>query len=92
MNNTYGVFLGFGMGWILYGLVNLVFSSKRLTRKLEKRLSEYEIEESCRKILLIRILAMVALSLWAWFAPYEKLIESTIGLFFVFSLESYLSK
>lgn len=44
------------------------------------------------KILLVRILAMVALSLWAWFAPYEKLIESTIGLFFVFLLESYLSK
>lgn len=56
MNNTFGVFLGFGMGWILYGLVNLVFSSKKLTRKLEKRLSEYEIEESCRKSLISGIL------------------------------------
>ena len=44
------------------------------------------------KILLIRIFIVAALSLWAWFAPYEKLIESTIGLFFFFLLESYLSK
>ena len=49
---TIGIFFGFGMGWTLYGLVNLVFSSKRLTRKLDKRLSEYEVEESCRKNLI----------------------------------------
>ena len=51
-----GIFLGFGMGWTLYGVVNLIFSSKRLTRKLEKRFSEYEVEESCRKSLISGIL------------------------------------
>lgn len=64
MNNVYSVFLGFGMGWILYGLVNLVFSSKRLVRKLEKQFSEYEIEENCRKNLISGIVYTVFGAAW----------------------------
>lgn len=45
--NICSIFFGFAIGWFLDGIINLIFSSKKLTRKLEKNMSEWDIEESC---------------------------------------------
>ena len=41
------VTLGFGLGWSLYGIMQLIFSSKKLTKKLCPNMSASEIEEDC---------------------------------------------
>ena len=66
--NTLSVFLGFGIGWFLYGLVDLIFSSKKLARKLEKDMSELEIEESCFKYKIGAILYLSLGTIWLVFA------------------------
>lgn len=44
---AFEVTLGFGLGWSLHGIIQLIFSSKKLTKKLCPHMSTSEIEEDC---------------------------------------------
>jgi len=60
----YDVLLGFGIGWLIIGLVNLLFSNKKFVRKIDKEISEYELEEGCFKNRIGAILYLLMGTLW----------------------------
>ena len=41
--------LGFGIGFLIDGLIYLIFSSKKLTKIINKNMSQSELRESCRR-------------------------------------------
>ena len=45
----FGCALGLGITGSLYGIVHLIFSSKKLTKKLCPHMSAYEVEADCRR-------------------------------------------
>lgn len=63
------VTLGFGLGWSLYGIVQLIFSSKKLTKKLCPHMSAYEVEEDCRRYRL-KAIAFLCFAVASFIAAY----------------------
>ena len=44
-----GVFIGFGIGWFILGVIDLVFSFKNLVKKIDKKIDDWELKEYCFK-------------------------------------------
>ena len=63
------VALGFGLGWLVYGIVYLIFSSKKLTKKLCPHMSAYEVEEDCRHCRL-KAIAFLCFAVASFIAAY----------------------
>lgn len=66
---AFEVTLGFGLGWSLYGIVQLIFSSKKLTKKLCPHMSAYEVEEDCRHCRL-KAIAFLCFAVLAFIAAF----------------------
>ena len=44
-----GICLGFGIGFLIDGLIYFIFSSKKLTHIIDKNINQSELERSCRR-------------------------------------------